>query len=71
MKDNYGLAKFNTKTQKIDYPATVPKNRFPLLVSARPRKGLMVIPRQVNSINPLSPPTDICVVPIDWMAGSG
>jgi hypothetical protein len=45
LKENYGIAKFNSKTQKIDYPAAVPKNRFPL-PGARPRKGLMVIPRR-------------------------
>jgi hypothetical protein len=46
LKENYGIAKFNSKTQKIDYPAAVPKYRFPLPVSARPRKGLMTIPRR-------------------------
>jgi hypothetical protein len=49
LKENYGIAKFNAKTQKIDYPTTVPKNRFPLSASARPRKGLMVIPLQKDS----------------------
>jgi hypothetical protein len=33
--------KNNTQTQKIDYPSSVPKDRFPLPASARPRKGLM------------------------------
>jgi hypothetical protein len=48
LKENYGIAKFNSQTQKIDYPSSVPKDRFPLPVSARPRKGLMVfIPPQV------------------------
>ena len=46
LKEDYGIAKFNSKTQKIDYPAAVPKNRFPLPVAARSRKGLMTIPRR-------------------------
>ncbi len=45
LKEHYGSAKFNSKTQKIDYPSTVPKDRFPLPVSARPRKGLMFLAR--------------------------
>ncbi len=45
LKEQYGSAKFNSKTQKIDYPPTVPKDRFPLPVSARPRKGLMFLAR--------------------------
>jgi hypothetical protein len=48
LKENYGIAKFNSQTQKIDYPSSVPKDRFPLPASARPRKGLMVfIPPQL------------------------
>jgi hypothetical protein len=46
LKENYGIAKFNSKTQKIDYPSVVPKARFPLPVSARPRKGLMFSPQK-------------------------
>jgi hypothetical protein len=42
LKENYGSAKFNSSTQKIDYPASVPKHRFPLPISAR--KGLMMFP---------------------------
>ncbi len=41
LKENFGIAKFNSKTQKIDYPSAVPKARFPLPASARPRKGLV------------------------------
>ncbi len=44
LKDGLGKAKFNTVTQVIDYPSTVPKNRFPLRRSARPdttRKALV------------------------------
>jgi hypothetical protein len=29
LKDNLGVAKFNSKTQRIDYPAAVPKDRMP------------------------------------------
>jgi hypothetical protein len=30
LKDGLGKAKYNEKTQVMDYPSTVPKNRFPL-----------------------------------------
>jgi hypothetical protein len=44
LKDDLGKAKFNTTTQMVDYPKTVPKNRFPLPKSERPattRKALV------------------------------
>jgi hypothetical protein len=35
LKENYGTAKFNPTSQKIDYPSnTVPRERSPLPVSA-------------------------------------
>jgi hypothetical protein len=40
LKDGLGVAKYNTTTQVIDYPSGVPKNRFPLPRSERPRKAL-------------------------------
>jgi hypothetical protein len=58
LKENYGTAKFNSATQKIDYPATVPKDRFPLPGSARPRKGLMMFPPQCCVVA-MGPTTDI------------
>jgi hypothetical protein len=44
LKDGLGTAKFNAKTQVIDYPPSVPKDRFPLPRAARPtatRKALV------------------------------
>ncbi len=35
LKDGLGTAKFNASTQGIDYPASVPKHRFPLPKSER------------------------------------
>jgi hypothetical protein len=46
LKDDLGTAKFNSKTQRIDYPSAVPKDRLPLPPSERPRKGLMMRPSQ-------------------------
>jgi hypothetical protein len=43
LKDGLGTAKYNLKTEVIDYPAAVPKDRLPVPASARVRKGLMVI----------------------------
>ncbi len=51
LRDGYGTAKCNAKTQKIDYPASVPKNRFPLPLSARPQKGLMAFPVSASRTN--------------------
>ncbi len=42
LKDGLGMAKFNSKTQTIDYPTSVPKDKLPIPASARPRKGLML-----------------------------
>jgi hypothetical protein len=39
LKDGVGTAKFNPKTQVVDYPAAVPKNRLPVK-SNRPQKAL-------------------------------
>jgi hypothetical protein len=38
LKDGLGKAKYNTKTQLMDYPSTVPKNRFPLPRTERLKK---------------------------------
>ena len=40
LKDGLGTARYNTTTKLIDYPAAVPKNRFPLPKSERPQKAL-------------------------------
>ena len=40
LKDGMGTAKYNTSTQSMEYPSTVPKNRFPLPKKERPRKAL-------------------------------
>ena len=44
MRDGYGTAKFNSATQKIDWPSSVPKERLPSATAARARKGLMLLP---------------------------
>ena len=57
LKDGLGTAKFNTKTQLIDYPSTVPKDRFPLPRTQRPnttRKAL-VFQGERLSIDPVVP----------------
>jgi hypothetical protein len=41
LKDGLGTAIFNASTQLIDYPAAVPKNRFPVPRSERSRKALV------------------------------
>jgi hypothetical protein len=48
LKDGLGKAKYNLKTQVIDYPSTVPKERLPVPGIQRPRKGMMSALRPVN-----------------------
>jgi hypothetical protein len=50
LKDNLGIAKYNVKTQRIDYPASVPKDRLPVPQTAQTRKGLVMrlpLPTQI------------------------
>jgi hypothetical protein len=42
LKEGFGIARFNSKTQTIDYPKSVPKDRLPVPAAERPRKGLMM-----------------------------
>ncbi len=51
LKDGLGKAKFNGKTQVIDYPSTVPKNRFPLQRAERPSNTRKVLVFQDEETN--------------------
>ena len=70
LKDSLGVAKYNTSTQVMDYPAAVPKNRFPLPRSKRSgkegaRKALMfqhgttAVPLLLGQSYPSKPRCDI------------
>ncbi len=52
LKDGLGIAKYNTATKVIDYPSAVPKNRFPLPKSERPRKALAFIGAALEPLRP-------------------
>jgi hypothetical protein len=79
LRDGLGKAKFNVATQVIDYPSTVPKNRFPLPRSERPRKA-MVFHGALLAASPVGshamiqeggtpPPSSLAIFYIDSGAG--
>jgi hypothetical protein len=41
LRDNLGTATFNSQTKKLDFPATVPKTRFPKKGMKNGKKVLM------------------------------
>jgi len=57
LKDGLGTAKFNAKTQVIDYPSTVPKDRFPLPRAQRPSgtRKVLVLQGETMGVGPVLP----------------
>jgi hypothetical protein len=61
LKSGYGVAKFNSKTQAIDYPPSVPKDRLPTPASERPRKALTAVTFRVPDTGVLP---EVSLVPL-------